>query len=88
MLIGVKSKKGSLFSMRLCDAINIQLIFPPQGAFVPLSFDFRLFNRRTLSYSVSLSPTDFPLCAPQIRQGGYFCFAFFVVVVVVFPNSK
>lgn len=38
MLIGVKSKKGPLFSMRLRNAINIQLIFFPPRCFCSIVF--------------------------------------------------
>lgn len=59
--------------MRLCNAINIQLIFSPQGAFVPLSFDFRLFNRMTLLLFCAVIFHWFsPLCAPNTSRVGFF----------------
>lgn len=76
MLIGVKSKKGSLFSMRLRDAINIQLIFPPKVLLFHCLLTFASLIGGRSCYSVSLSSTDFPLRALQIRQGCYFCFVF------------
>lgn len=78
MLIGVKSKKGPLFSMRLRDAINIQLIFfPPKVLLFHCLLTFASLIGGRSCYSAPLSSTDFPLCVLQIRPGWVF-----------FPNGK
>lgn len=68
MLIGVKSKKGPLFSFPLLNAVNIQLIFFPQGVFVLLSLTFSSLIQGSARYYVLLSFNDiFSLCSKYVQ---------------------
>lgn len=68
MLIGVKPKKGPLFSFPLLNAVNIQLIFSPQGVFVLLSLTFSSLIQGSSGYSVPLSVSDiFSLCSKYVQ---------------------